>query len=804
MPIIYFKGTGTFCLQLLTAFVSFLIVSFSTAAQDVPINPKLMLGSWDAQWINCPNVPARAYGVYHFRKTIDLKDIPSSFIIHVSADNRYRLFVNGVSVGRGPARGDLYNWYFGSYNIAPHLHKGENVIAALVWNMAEYAPVAQVSTQTGFLLQGDSKTEQIANTNSSWKVLQDTAYSPCALEVGSKLHSYFVVGPGDKIHGEAYPWGWKHVEYNDESWLQAKVVHTPVAPVGYGTDNLWTLKPRNIPQMEETMQRFAVIRRQSGVQANHKFLQGQNPLVIPARTKASILIDQSYETVAYPEIGVSGGKGATIRLTYAEALFDSKGIKGNRNEIDGKTIIGLYDIFYPDGEDDRTFGPLWIRTFRYLQLDIQTGDEPLVINDFYSIYSTYPFRHKATFTSNDSSLEDIWRVGWRTARLCAGETYFDCPYYEQLQYEGDTRIQALISLYNSGDDRLMRKAINDFYNSRVPVGLTQGRYPSSRLQVIPPFSLYWVSMLYDYWMHRPDTTFIKKYLDAATLILKWYERHIDSRYKMLGPMKWWNFTDWNPSFPRGVPDGATDGHSSVITLQYAYTLKQAASLFDYFGRKEIANHYSKLSNTLAKHTYQHCFDVARMKMANTPDKNTFSQHAGIMAILAGAIPDADQKKVLQNILYDSTLSQATFYYRFYLTRAMISAGMGNLYYSQLKPWRDMLKMGLTTFAENPDPTRSDCHAWSASPIYDFLATICGIMPDAPGFKRVRIEPFLGELKEIKGTMPSPKGTISVTLKRKEAGGIEGEVVLPENLNGIFIWKEREIQLRGGRQKINVQ
>lgn len=113
-------------------------------------------------------------------------------------------------------------------------------------------------------------------------------------------------------------------------------------------------------------------------------------------------------------------------------------------------------------------------------------------------------------------------------------------------------------------------------------------------------------------------------------------------------------------------------------------------------------------------------------------------------------------------------------------------------------------MGLTTFAENPDPTRSDCHAWSASPIYDFLATICGIMPDAPGFKRVRIEPFLGELKEIKGTMPSPKGTISVTLKRKEAGGIEGEVVLPENLNGIFIWKEREIQLRGGRQKINVQ
>jgi alpha-L-rhamnosidase len=77
-------------------------------------------------------------------------------------------------------------------------------------------------------------------------------------------------------------------------------------------------------------------------------------------------------------------------------------------------------------------------------------------------------------------LQQIWDIGWRTAQLCAGETYFDCPYYEQLQYEGDTRIQSLISLYVTGDDRLMRKAILDFYHSRVPEGLTQGRYPKQQ------------------------------------------------------------------------------------------------------------------------------------------------------------------------------------------------------------------------------------------------------------------------------------------------------------------------------------
>lgn len=114
----------------------------------------------------------------------------------------------------------------------------------------------------------------------------------------------------------------------------------------------------------------------------------------------------------------------------------------------------------------------------------------------------------------------------------------------------------------------------------------------------------------------------------------------------------------------------------------------------------------------------------------------------------------------------------------------------------------MLKTGLTTFAENPDPTRSDCHAWSASPIYDFLATVCGIMPDAPGFQKVRIEPFLGELKEIKGTMPVPGGTVAVALKRNK-NGVQGEVLLPQNLKGKFIWKGIEIELHGGKQEISL-
>ncbi len=115
----------------------------------------------------------------------------------------------------------------------------------------------------------------------------------------------------------------------------------------------------------------------------------------------------------------------------------------------------------------------------------------------------------------------------------------------------------------------------------------------------------------------------------------------------------------------------------------------------------------------------------------------------------------------------------------------------------------MLKMGLTTFAEKPEPARSDCHAWSASPNYDFLATICGIMPQDIGFSAVLIKPALGELSFANGTMPHPKGTIQVDLRRKGKTGLKAKVNLPADLKGNLVWNGKTIPLKGGAQEIEL-
>lgn len=785
------------------------LITIGVNAQNDSINPDLLKGEWDAHWITAPDIQPKAYGVFHFRKSIDLDEIPDDFIIHVSADNRYQLFVNGESVGRGPARSNLTNWNFETYDISEYLQPGKNVIAAQVWNMGEYAPVAQISRETGFLLQGNDERVEIANSDDSWRVIKDTAYEPTATDIGAELQSYFAVGAGDEVNAEDFPWGWKEKNYDTSNWKSAEIIRTPVVPRGFGTDNKWTLTPRAIPQMEEKKQRIQKIRRVHGIEnINGDLLEGDHSVEIPSNKEVTLLLDHSFETVGYPVLKVSGGEGSKIKMTYAESLFDNNGEKGNRNEIKGKTIKGFYDVFYPDGGEERSFSPLWIRAWRYLQLKIKTGNQPLTLDDIYSEFSAYPFERKASFSSIDPSLDSIWETSWRTARLSAGETYFDTPYYEQLQYEGDTRIQALITLYNSGDDRLMRKAINDFYLSLEPEGLMQGRYPSNKFQIIPPYSLYWVSMLYDYWMLSPDKSFVDNYLDAAQSILKWYEDHIDTEKGMLGPMEWWNFVDWSEGFENGVPAGADDGHSSIITLHYAYTLKQASKLFEAFERDAKASHYKELANSLSQNTYNKCFDSHKEEMANTPKKEGFSQHAGIMALLADAIPADEEEMVMKQILDDKDLDQATFYYRFYLTRAMVKAGLADQYYGHLTPWQDMLDNGLTTFAEKPDPTRSDSHGWSAAPGYDFLSVIAGIMPDAPGFREVRIEPALGRLKEVDGSMPLPgrkkDEKIKVHFQRTDdSGGLKGKINLPENMTGRFLWKGEEIELHDGEQEIKV-
>jgi hypothetical protein len=517
-----------------------------------------------------------------------------------------------------------------------------------------------------------------------------------------------------------------------------------------------------------------------------------------------LLLDQGYLTTAYPELTVSGGTGAHIDMRYAETLYIHKGDKGNRNDVAGKQFYGPADTYIADGGGHRTYRPLYWRTYRYIQLSIETADGPLSLEDLHGTFTAYPFEKRAVFQTEAPSNDEIQRIlstGWRTARLCAHETYMDCPFYEQLQYAGDARIQMMISLYMTGDSRLMKNGIALLNSSRTAEGATYSRAPSYLQQYIPPFSLWWIGMVHDYWMYVDDPQFVKQMLPGVRAILSFY-RGYQKENGSLNRMPWWNFVDWVKQWKNGEPPAGADGGSSAaLDLQLVLAYQWASDLEKGLGNPALAVQYQAAARQLQATVLTTDWDAARGLFADQPEHRTYSQQVNTLAVLAHVIPAGQGRSVMEKVLSDNSLAQSSIYFRAYTNATLRELGLGDRYLDVLGPWRQMLNDGLTTWAEwNGSDARSDCHAWGASPNFEFLRTVAGIESAAPGFKQVQIAPNLGQLTTVDARMPHPRGEIHVHLVRN-AAQLTADVELPPDTSGEFDWAGKQRHLKPGKNHL---
>lgn len=754
----------------------------------------LATDSWNARWISVPGTGAQKYGVYHFRKQVKLSAVPSDYVVHVSGDNRYKLYVNDSLVSMGPAKGDATHWSYETLDLAPWLREGENEIAALVYHEGGSKPDSQVSVAAGFLLQGEGNASGLF-TDKSWECYKDEAYSPVPVHVPG----YYVAGPGEKVDFAAGKENWQTAEEGPAG--EPKNLNSSNQGEGHN------LVPSPLPQMERKKQPL------------------YGGFTVPAKSEKELLLDNKVLTNAYFNMVFNGGAGAEVSISYAEALYipdpewkapsaealakvpeqyrsyaltpRTKG-KGNRNETEGKVFLGREDVLLPDGAAHHWTSLSW-RTYRYVRLHVVTKDEPLVVDEIYGDFTGYPFTWDASLDTDRKELRDIFETGWRTARLCAWETYMDCPYYEQLQYLGDSRIQALVSLYSSKDDRLVKRFLTLADMSRNVDGITKSRYPTTIPQYIQPYALSYIYALHDYMMYGADTKFVMDLLPGAEQIMGYLSRfqQEDGRLKNLPG---WNFSDWvngSPSWNYGAPLKGEDGCSINMDLQLLYAYQQMAQMEEVRGNTWQAGEYTKAAEKLAAGVKAAYWNPERGLFADRSEKDNYSQHGNALALLCGIVDDP--KALAQKLLDDKTLNQCSLYYKFYLHQASVKAGLGDHYLEWLGLWRDNLAMGLTTWGEDADiySTRSDCHAWGASPNIELFRTVLGIDSDAVAFARVKIEPHLGDLKEIGGTMPHPAGSISVHYKVR-GGKLQAEIKLPEGVGGTFVWKGETRQLHGGK------
>jgi hypothetical protein len=170
--------------------------------------------------------------------------------------------------------------------------------------------------------------------------------------------------------------------------------------------------------------------------------------------------------------------------------------------------------------------------------------------------------------------------------------------------------------------------------------------------------------------------------------------------------------------------------------------------------------------------------------------------------LGGGLSETQRQRIAHGLLNDSDLARTTIYFTHYLFETYRVLGEMDHFFERMQGWFELKAQGLKTTIEMPEPTRSDCHAWGAHPLFHYFASVLGIRPAEPGFKSVHIAPQLGSLTSARGTMVHPLGEIEVDLQR-EASTLRGHVSLPAGASGTFVFGGITQALTGGHHSIEV-
>jgi len=710
----------------------------------------------------------------YFKTIFNLAAPLSKANINISANDRYILYVNGKEVIRGPCRGDHWHQYCDMLDIAPYLQVGHNIIAAKVTayvpfeatneERSNYGPIWVMSNSAGPLLivQGEFDGVDISTGQADWFYCNDTAIS------WNLQYAAFWMGCTEDVDGKALPHGWE----NDKSFdgfspVKAKWNNQ----VRYGEIPSLFLYERPIKYL---------LRDKISVHGCHSYTE------IPANDSREILLDAKQLTTAFVYLRTKGGTGSVISLLYSEAFSKMDGnrrYKEVRSDTSGE-LVGVTDIYHPAGGDE-SYSPSWLRTFRFIRITITTGLEPLTLLPLEFIESRYPLENKISFEAvKQPWIKDVWKMSQRTLELCMHESYEDCPFYEQLQYTMDTRLQMLFTYIISGDSSMQLKAIHDFHTSMLPEGILQSRFPSKYPQVIPVFSLHWIFMLKDYYIESGDKSLLERYRPTMESVLAWYKRKTGAQ-GLVEHLGYWDFADWTDAWDdiNGMSRASLHGPSTIQNLVYAFALDAGAYIMDVLELASLSNNYISERKVILEKVNSLCWSEEKGLYRDGPSYEEYSQHSQIWAVLNGIAVDDRAKNIMQSVLSDKSLVPCSFVMQYYLFRALEKADMYAETEGLWTLWKELLDLDLSTIPEIPGKyTRSDCHAWGALLLHELPRKFLGVEPLTAGYEKILIRPIALYVGEISGEVPTPKG--SIRIKWSIEGGrftVEGNTPVPAEL-----------------------
>lgn len=626
--------------------------------------------------------------------------------IDITADDYYKLYINGVYAGQGPAPAYYFHYNYNRLDITKLLKPGDNVVAVhtyyqglinRVWNSGDY--------RQGMIAELFIDNRLALCTDSSWKYIQAQEFA------GMDTIAYKTQFP-EHIDSRLKEARWKETDYDDSGWSSAcenldydyKLVKqtTPVLQV-------YDLFPREIRQLE-----------------NGRYF-----------------IDFGHEITGQFKMKARGAAGQKITVMCGEELSEEGDslvrykMRCNCEYREAWTLSGREDLL--EQYD--------YKAFRYVEIDAPSGTaDP---GSFCAVVRHYPMDEESCiFESSAPMLNDIWKICKNGVKYGSQEGFLDCPSREKGQYLGDATVTALSHLYLSGSLALYKKSLQDFALSAFICPGLMAVAPGSYMQEIADYSLQFPLQLLNYYMQSGDREFLEKMLPAAEGVIDFFKKY-ERRDGLLENVKGkWNLVDW----PANLRDGydfdlgavAGDGCHNVINAYYYGAIKTVNEIKTRLG---IAGLYPP------DHLKQ-----AFILTFYRPDKKLFADsdvsshcalHSNVLPLFFDLAPEEANESIIR-FIRDKKLSCGV-YFSYFVLKALAKAGAYDLVYDlitsdDMHSWGNMLKEGATTcfeaWGKDQKWNTSLCHPWASAPVPVLIEDIAGIKPGKPGWEEIRFEPHI--------------------------------------------------------------
>lgn len=768
-----------------------------------------------------------------FRRVIELATVPTSAPTHVTVDGRQQTFVNGVRVGRGPVRCSPLAQKYDTFDLAPQLRPGRNVIGVLVhvfgqdtsWYERVRGLWQPAFGDGGLWVDGD-----LVQSDLEWRCLECAAWDSSTPPANHGLD--FI----ESFDARAFPAGWLDPDFDDGAWDPVQVLETG----GGGPESFFgglrtrpfpIVQPNPLPPLREERVRpervlrvreaaraddLPVVRRAYeevlGEAAPDAFTAlGDGRWVVRTRPGHAVVATFDFGRLhtGHVAFALDARGGEEIEIAVAEQLpgeWQPGGVAADAR-VARTPLLGhdAHVTRYRARPGRQRFERFSWQAVKWLQLSVRGAEQGLTLEDLAVVHTTYPFERGGRFTCDDPFLTRLWAIGAYTLELCAHDGWEDCPSREQRQWLGDATVEQLAAQVAFGPsvNALNAKYLRDVADSQRPDGLTQMFAPGNHGVdglLIPDWTLQWILNARNHLLWSGDVETIEAIFPAIERALAWFTVQ-RNEHDLVADLPYWHFMDW-----AGV---GRDGEACTLNAQLAGCLVAASEMAAAIERPRVARRCAELARRIraaldTRHwderrgVYVDCVDPA----SGVPAPRV-SQHANAAMILWGGAPRARWARMIERISDPARLTftaappiapsgdrldeqegvvLANTFYSHFVQCALIAAGRADLVIALLRArYGPMLARGATTLWESFEPTASLCHGFSATPTYQLTTGILGLSPAADGFARLRIAPQPGGLGEVAGTLRTVRGPIEARLRSME-DALLMDAALPDDLD----------------------